>query len=46
MNCTFETSAPTEKEILSGIGVHLSVVHNIKTMTPQMRAKVGKAIKK
>jgi predicted small metal-binding protein len=46
MNCPFETTAKTEEELLKKIAEHASKVHNMKTISPDMMAKIKKAIKK
>lgn len=46
MACTFETTAKTEEELMKKISEHASKAHNMKTISPDMMAKVKKAIKK
>lgn len=46
MNCPFETSAPTEEELMAKIAKHADEVHGMKTIPPEMMEKVKKAIKK
>jgi predicted small metal-binding protein len=45
MDCTFEAKAGNEAEIMKKIGEHASKVHGMKTIPPDVMAKVKKAIK-
>jgi len=44
-NCPFETSAPTEAELMKKIVEHAKTVHNMDPMPPDIMAKVKAAIK-
>ena len=46
MACSFEATAATEAELMAKIQEHGSKAHNIKTIPPDLMAKVKKAIKK
>jgi len=46
MNCPFEATARTEEELMKKIAEHAATAHNMKTISPDMMAKVKKAIKK
>jgi len=46
MSCSFETTAKTEDELMKKIGEHAGKAHNMKTIPPDVMAKVKKAIKK
>jgi predicted small metal-binding protein len=46
MACPFETSAPTEAELMPKIAKHAREAHGMKTIPPDMMEKVKKAIKK
>ena len=46
MTCSFEANAETEDELMKKIGEHAAVVHYIKTIRPELTAKIKKAIKK
>ncbi|HQA81683.1 MAG TPA: DUF1059 domain-containing protein [Methanoregulaceae archaeon] len=44
-NCPFETSAPTEAELMKKIIEHAKTVHKMDPMPPDILAKVKAAIK-
>ena len=44
-NCPFETSAPTEAELMKKIAEHAKTVHKMDPMPPDILAKVKAAIK-
>lgn len=46
MNCPFETTAPNEAELMAKIAKHARNMHNIMSITPDMAAKIKKAINK
>jgi predicted small metal-binding protein len=46
MSCPFETSAPTEAELMRKIAKHAKELHGMETIPPEMMEKVKKAIKK
>ncbi|MBI4303660.1 MAG: DUF1059 domain-containing protein [Chloroflexi bacterium] len=46
MACDFQTTAKTEDELMKKIAEHGAKAHNIKTIPPDLMAKVKKAIKK
>ena len=46
MTCGFETSAPTEAELMPKIAAHAKSVHKIDPVPPDLMAKIKKAIKK
>lgn len=46
MACNFETSASTEDELMKKIKEHAASAHDIKTITPELAAKINNAIKK
>ena len=45
MDCPFEASAPTKEELMKKISEHAASVHNIKTVSPELKEKIDKAIK-
>jgi predicted small metal-binding protein len=46
MACPFETNAKTEDELMKKIAEHAAKAHDIKTVPPELAAKIKKAIKK
>ena len=46
MSCGFEATAKTEDELMKKIAAHAEKAHNMKTIPPDVMAKVKKAIKK
>jgi predicted small metal-binding protein len=46
MNCSFEATAKTEDELMKKILEYASKTHNMNTISPDMMAKIKKAIKK
>ncbi len=46
MKCDFEVEARTDNELVNKFQEHISKVHNVKTITPDMFTKIRKAIKK
>jgi len=46
MDCKFQTSAPTEAELMKKIAEHAKSVHKIDPVPPDLMAKIRKAIKK
>ncbi|MEI7433229.1 MAG: DUF1059 domain-containing protein [Methanomicrobiales archaeon] len=44
--CGFETSAPTEAELMIKIAEHAKTAHNMDPIPPDMMVKVKAAIKK
>ncbi len=46
MACSFKAEAKTKEELMKKITEHAGSVHNIKTMPPDLAAKIQKAIKK
>jgi predicted small metal-binding protein len=44
--CPFKASAPTEAELMTKIAKHAKEAHGMKTIPPDVMAKVKKAIKK
>ena len=46
MDCKFQTSAPTEAELMKKIAEHAKSVHKIDPVPPDLIAKIKKAIKK
>lgn len=46
MKCEFEATAKTEDELMKKIAEHASKAHKMKTIPPDVMAKVKKAIKK
>jgi predicted small metal-binding protein len=46
LDCPFETTAPTEAELMKKIAEHAEKAHGMKTFTPEFLAKVKGAIKK
>jgi predicted small metal-binding protein len=46
LDCPFEATAATEDELMKKISAHAASVHNMKTVPPDMMAKIKKAIKK
>ncbi len=45
-NCPFETSAPTEAELMKKIAEHAKTAHNMDPIPPDMMVRVKAAIKK
>ncbi len=45
-NCTFETSAPTEAELIKKIAEHAKTAHKMDPIPPDIMVKVKAAIKK
>jgi len=45
-NCTFETSAPTEAELMKKIAEHAKTAHKMDPIPPDIMVKVKAAIKK
>jgi len=45
-DCKFETSAPTEAELMTKIAEHAKTVHKMDPIPPDMMVKVKAAIKK
>jgi predicted small metal-binding protein len=46
MNCGFQTTAPTEAELMTKIASHAKSVHKIDTVPPDLMMKIKNAIKK
>ena len=46
MACPFTTSAKTEDELMKKIAEHAAKAHDMKTVPPEVMAKIKKAIKK
>jgi predicted small metal-binding protein len=46
MNCPFETTAPNESELMAKLVKHMRNMHNIMSITPDMAAKIKKAMNK
>jgi predicted small metal-binding protein len=46
MDCPFETTAPTEAELMKNIAAHAMSAHKMVTIPPDVMAKVKAAIKK
>jgi predicted small metal-binding protein len=46
MDCKFQTTAPTEAELMKKIEDHAKSAHKIDTVPPDLMAKIKKAIKK
>ncbi len=46
MDCKFETTAPTEAELITKIAAHAKSVHKIDPVPADLLAKIKKAIKK
>jgi predicted small metal-binding protein len=46
MDCKFETTAPTEAELMKKIAEHAMTAHKMVTIPPDVMAKVKAAIKK
>jgi predicted small metal-binding protein len=46
MNCPFETTAINEEEMMKKIAKHARNMHNIMALTPDMTAKIKKALGK
>ena len=46
MDCSFETTGTTEKELLKKFSDHAESAHNMPVLTPEVILKVKKAIKK
>ncbi len=46
MDCKFQTSAPTEAELMKKIAEHAKTAHKIETIPADMMAKIKKVIKK
>jgi predicted small metal-binding protein len=46
MDCKFETTAPTEAELMKKIAEHAKSAHKMETIPPDVMAKVKAAIKK
>lgn len=46
MKCPFEAKADTEDELMKKIAAHAASVHDMKTISPDMRDKIKKVIKK
>jgi predicted small metal-binding protein len=46
MACTFQTTAPTEDELIKKVADHAKSVHKIDPVPPDLLAKIKKAIKK
>ena len=44
-DCKFETSAPTEAELMTKITEHAKTVHHLDPIPPDMMVKVKAAIK-
>ncbi len=44
-DCKFQTSAPTEAELMTRIAEHAKTVHNMDPIPPDMMVKVKAAIK-
>ena len=45
-DCKFETSAPTEGELMTKIAEHAKTAHKLDPIPPDMMVKVKAAIKK
>jgi predicted small metal-binding protein len=45
MSCGFEATASTKDELMKKIAEHAASVHNIKTISPDLKMKIDKAIK-
>jgi len=46
MDCKFQTTAPTEAELMKKIADHAKSAHKIDTVPPDLMVKIKKAIKK
>jgi predicted small metal-binding protein len=46
MKCDFQVEARTDNELVNKFREHISKVHNVKTITPDMFTRIRKAIKK
>jgi predicted small metal-binding protein len=46
MDCKFETTAPTEAELMKKIAEHAKSAHKMETIPPDVMTKVKAAIKK
>jgi predicted small metal-binding protein len=46
MDCKFQTTAPTEAELMKKIAEHAKSAHNITTIPPDLMGKIKAAIKK
>ena len=46
MSCGFEATAKTNEELMTKIAEHASKAHGMKTIPPDVMAKVKNAIKK
>jgi predicted small metal-binding protein len=46
MDCKFQTTAPTEAELMKKIAEHAKTVHKIDPVPADLAAKIKKAIKK
>ncbi len=46
MDCKFQTTAPTEAELMKKIAEHAKAVHKIDPVPADLAAKIKKAIKK
>ena len=45
MDCKFQTTAPTEAELIKNIADHAKSAHKIDTVPPDLMAKIKKTIK-
>jgi predicted small metal-binding protein len=45
MKCGFEASAPTKEELMKQISIHAASVHDIKTISPELKEKIQNAIR-
>lgn len=45
MDCKFQTTAPTEAELMKKIADHAKSAHKIDIVPPDLMAKIKKAIK-
>jgi predicted small metal-binding protein len=46
MDCKFQTTAPTEAELMKKIAEHAKSAHKIETISAELMGKIKKAIKK
>jgi predicted small metal-binding protein len=46
MNCAFQTTAPTEAELVKKIAEHARTAHQMDSVPPDVMEKIKKAIKR
>jgi predicted small metal-binding protein len=46
MDCKFQTTAPTEADLMKKIADHAKSAHKIDPVPPDLMAKIKKAVKK